>query len=294
MRPIYEMQLIQIEVTNACHIKCANCTRFVGHHRKPFFMALDMVVKGLESLEGYPGHVGLMGGEPTLHPQFVEICKIYQEMIPDKRRRELWTSGHKWGEYTWIIEETFAHDLVAYNDHSSPDGKHQPLLVAAEDIIEDEELMWSLIDDCWVQNRWSASITPKGCFFCEVAAAMDHLFDGPGGYPIEKGWWDKTPEQFADQVRRYCPKCGGAIPLEKQSDHEEYDLISTSSAIRLEEVKSPRFLKGRVKIFDEKFRLEELQRRLEGWEPQKYRTFVAHRPEDYPENFDEEAGAECK
>ena len=25
--------------------------------------------------------------------------------------------------------------------------------------------------------------------FCEVAASLDYLFDGPGGYSLEKGWW---------------------------------------------------------------------------------------------------------
>jgi len=283
LKPIYEMKLIQIEVTNACHIGCANCTRLIGHHRKPFFMDLDTVVKAIDSLEGYPGHIGLMGGEPALHPQFVEICKIYQKMIPDRRRREFWTSGYKWDEYKLIIEETFDYDLIAYNDHSSTDGKHQPLLVAAEDIIEDKELMWGLIDNCWVQNRWSASITPKGCFFCEVAAAFDHLFEGPGGYPIERGWWKKTPKQFADQVQRYCPMCSGAIPLKRLSDHLKYDLISKSNAVRLEKVRSPKFVKGNIVIYDKKYTVEDLNFYKEGWKPQNYRTFVAHRPEDYPD-----------
>src|SRR3990167_6662531 len=107
MKPIFEMKLIQIEVTNACNLRRANCTRFVGHHKKPFFMGIDTIIKALESLEGYPGGVGLMGGETTLHPQFREICKIYQKMIPEKDRRQLWTSGYKWDEYKDIIFETF-------------------------------------------------------------------------------------------------------------------------------------------------------------------------------------------
>ena len=41
MKPIYEAAVIQIEVTNACNHVCANCTRFVGHHRKSFFTDLE-------------------------------------------------------------------------------------------------------------------------------------------------------------------------------------------------------------------------------------------------------------
>src|SRR3954464_13905583 len=98
MKPIAENVVIQIEITNACHLSCANCSRLVGHHRKPFFMTPQQVRDAIASLDGFPGRVGMMGGEPALHPDFVEICKIYQEMIPDKRRRELWTAGYKWEE----------------------------------------------------------------------------------------------------------------------------------------------------------------------------------------------------
>ena len=52
MRPIRDMWFIQIEVTNACHMHCADCTRFVGHHKKPFFMDLPMIEKAIDSLAG--------------------------------------------------------------------------------------------------------------------------------------------------------------------------------------------------------------------------------------------------
>ena len=97
MRPIYENTVIHVDITNACYLKCTNCTRHVGHHNKPYFMDLDYVRKAIESLQDFPGRIGLMGGDPTLHPKFDEICEIYEEMIP-RRQRELWTSGFKWKE----------------------------------------------------------------------------------------------------------------------------------------------------------------------------------------------------
>lgn len=292
MIPIYKMKLIQIEVTNACHLRCANCTRFVGHHRKSFFMDLDTIVKAIESLGGYSGGIGLMGGEPAIHPQFPEICKIYQRMIPDRRRRELWTSGYKWEEYKDIIHETFDEDLIAYNDHSDPnEGQHQPLLIAIDEVVEDKELMWKLIDNCWVQQRWSASMTTKGAFFCEVAAAMDHLFDGPGGWPIEKGWWKKTPEQFQDQVKRYCPRCSAALPMPRPNNHERRDTVSRDNALLLEKLRSPKFLEGGCVVVNVK-EVAEYLRGCDGtpgpvrgsllsrpeWTPWNYRTQVWHGP----------------
>ena len=77
MRDIAEMSIIHIDVTNACHLRCANCTRHMGHHKKTFFMDLEFVEKAIDSLEGFPGQIGLMGGEPFLHPKIKEIIAVF-------------------------------------------------------------------------------------------------------------------------------------------------------------------------------------------------------------------------
>lgn len=280
MIPIYDVKTIHIEVTNSCNLICANCTRFVGHHNKTFFMDLDTVRKAIDSLEGYPHGIGLMGGEPTMHPKFFEICKIFQEMIP-RSQRQFWTNGYKWKEYENLIFETFDRRNIVYNDHSIPsEGVHQPLLVAAIDIVENEDKMWQLIGKCWIQERWSASITPRGAFFCEVAAAQDHLYNGPGGWPIEKGWWKKDTKQFQDQVRQYCPNCSAAIPMPRPSAHDEKDTISKTIAKKLEEAGSPRFKKGKVRLFDKKMTNEEIDEYAKNWTPWSHRAFKQYTPYD--------------
>jgi hypothetical protein len=287
MRALSAMSVIQIEVTNACYLKCANCTRHVGHHRKPFFMDLDFIEKSIESLEGFEGNIGMMGGDPTLHPKFQEICKIYQKKIPNKRKREFWTSGFKWKEYQDIILETFDKDRIAYNEHSTPGGKHTPLLVSINEVVEDKKLMWEMIDNCWIQSQWSASITPKGGFFCEVAASLDYLFDGPGGYEIKSGWWKKEPKDFQDQVKRYCVDCSGALPMKQESDGfggrkgPAYDTVSKKNLEKLLKVKSPKAEAGHIKIFDEKYNQETLEKNLENWNPSHFKPFVTHTPKDY-------------
>lgn len=296
------MKLIQIEVTNACHLRCANCTRFVGHHKKPYFMDIDYVQKAIDSLAGFKGGVGLMGGEPALHPKFREICEMYQAKIPDRRKRELWTAGHKWDEYKDVIHATFDEDLIAYNDHSKPqEGWHQPLLVAIDEVIDDKELMWKFISNCWVQLRWSASINPKGAFFCEVAAAQDQMLDGPGGWPIEPGWWNKTPEQFMDQVKRYCPNCSACLPIPYiPSNHTSFDLMSPGNAERLKQAGTPKFQQGAYQIVD----VQRIKEFIKGktaepgedrgsfkdfpeWKPWNYRTQIWHAPGEGPMSSEE-------
>jgi len=277
MKPIAECKCIQIEITNACNRDCANCHHLIGHQSNRYFMDLATVVKAIDSLEGFPGNIGLMGGEPTMHPKFREICQIFQMKIPDRRRREFWTNGYKWDEYEDIIYETFDKDLIVYNDHSTPDGKHHPMLVAIQDVMDDEEEMWKLIDGCWKHDRWSAAITPKGCFFCEVAMALDHALGGPGGYPIEKDWWKKD---FKDQVRRYCKLCGATIPIGETSDNATYDLISMGNLEKLDKAGSPKVKAGNFAIYNRKWAKEQVKERLKGWKPYIFRNFYASCPDD--------------
>ena len=288
MKPISENVVIQIEITNGCILACANCTRHVGHHRKPFFMSPDEVRNAIKSLEGFPGRVGCMGGEPAMHPQFLEILEIYRDML-DKDRREFWTMGWKWYEYEAAINETFHPHLIHYNDHTQTTGKHQPLLVAIEDVIPDAGLREELIDDCWVQRQWSASITNRGAFFCEVAASLDHLFDGPGGWPVEPDWWRRIPEDYAEQRDFACNKCSAAIPMDTLSDGRggrdgpTVDVVSVGNLERLRAVKSPKVARGHYQVFDEALTREDLKK--DGWHPSHFRDFVAHSPDDVAENL---------
>ncbi len=272
MRAISDITTIHLEITNACNLECSCCTRFCGHHKKPFMMNLETVEKALKSFNGFPHSIGIMGGEPTLHPEFEEICRLLREYIP-KERRAFWTNGARWDHYRATILETFYPQNIVYNDHQAPEGHHHPLLCASTEILPDDKLRRELIDKCWIQQRWSASITPKGAFFCEVAAALDILLDGPGGYPVEPGWWKRTPEMFQDQVERYCSLCSAAIPLPPVDARQGKDLISPDIARRLEACGSPRHTRGNTQVWEKILSAEDVSEYAKNWKPWSHRPF---------------------
>ncbi len=272
MKSPANQKIIQIDVTNACMHRCSNCTRFCGHHRKPFFMDPSTFAHAVDSLHDFPGMIGMMGGEPTLHPQFASLATYLREhtdpVVPSTKgrypirdfaeyrnveladvspKRGLWTSlGPNYYRNFEIIQETFGYQCV--NDHRNP-GLHQALLISRKDLgIPDDDWV-TLRDNCWVQNLWSSSITPKGAFFCEVAAALDMLFDGPGGWPIEPGWWKRSPDEFGDQLK-WCELCSAALQVPRRPARDAIDDVSPELLAQLQQIDSPKVSKGHVRLWN--------------------------------------------
>lgn len=268
-----DQRIIQIDITNACFHRCSNCTRFCGHHKKPFYMDWETFKKAVASFEGYKGTVGIMGGEPTLHPEFtrfvqyihdhpyypkepnllVKPTRNFMGVISEMEERAtyvkqahgvirncvngwgLWSAlSSKYRDNYELIEDTF--NFQALNDHTQT-MFHQPLLVRRKDLGIDEEAWYKMRDNCWIQREWSATITPKGAFFCEIAGALDMLFDGPGGWPIEKGWWRRRPEDFGYQLQ-WCELCGVALDTFSRNANDETDDMSEWYREQLEKLGS--------------------------------------------------------
>jgi len=238
-------------------------------------MDISTIKKALDSLEGWPNRIGIIGGEPTFHPEFEEICFLLQKRN-DKRKYGLWTiGGKKYEKYKKLINETFG--MIAYNEHNSKQRelcKHQPLTIAIQDVVEDTDYRNELIDKCWAQRTWCPSIGPKGGFFCEVAYAIDSILDGPGGYPVESGWWKKTPGEFADQVDRYCKYCGMPIPMERELIKEKKEKMSPELHDLFKQHDLLRLSADDVIMHTRKFTTEELEKAKKIWDPSNYREDI--------------------
>lgn len=280
MKSPQHMRIIEIDITNACDKRCSNCTRLCGHHKKPYFMDFETFKRAVDSLDGYQGIRSLMGGEPTLHPEFERFIRYLGSKFPKRKNPYVYPQKDFIQKVHRVEIENFQmiHDGVerldvvgpgmfsnmgasykkhyevisdilpfqGLNDHLNPVFHQSALITRRELGIPDEEWV-TLRDNCWMQNEWSASITPKGAFFCEIAGVLDMLLDGPGGWKIEPGWWKRTPDEFGDQLH-WCELCGFALNTFTRDSSEEIDDISPEWYQRLQKLQSPKVKSGRVNV----------------------------------------------
>lgn len=268
MRSPSQMDIVQVDITTRCHLACSNCTRLIAHQPRREDMTIKAFEAAVMSMDGWnqPNRVlGIIGGEPTLHADFETIALTFADMwggpktehgrhpIPDmnvfaearlydrSNGRGLWTSlGAGFYRNMEVIMDVFSHWNT--NTHEVG-GRHQALLVTREDYQEatgmsDEEWLRNR-DACWVQNLWSATINDKGAYPCEVMASIDRLlFNGKHAWPVEKGWWERKPEDFGDMLD-LCNYCSLAQPGPSQVDALERDIVSPQMVDLLREAGSP-------------------------------------------------------
>jgi hypothetical protein len=221
--PIALKEAIQIEITNACMRRCSNCTRLVGHQQKPYMMKLDYFKEVVDNigLEGTALIVGIIGGEPLMHPRFKEICRYLQtRFLPE--RLGLWSVLPKrFKQYAPIIVETFG--AVFPNDHTHKNIFHPPVLVRSKAILG--ERYTDAVKGCWLQRSWSASVNSQGAYFCEVGAALDLVLHTGTAFDIHARWWLKKPQEYKKQIEALCSMCGICLNLAPRRDADEIDDI---------------------------------------------------------------------
>jgi len=241
--------VFQILITTKCDGgNCSNCTQYIPY-RKNEDITLENFKKALSSIASYNGIIGIFGGNPCLHPEFDKITEYLTQVIPDKRRRGLWTNninGH--GE---LIQKSYGYfNFNVHGNHKHAEemrrrvpsakiwglnkqSEHGAVAVDISDFIEDYDERQEIIEQCDINRRWSPAIMQingelKG-YFCEVAGAMDAVFNKNVGLEITKDWWKKDISYYQKQINECCHHCGVPLKLSGSIDKEQTDTLSRST-----------------------------------------------------------------
>lgn len=81
---IYEGVTIEINIVDHCNLNCAGCNR-LSPLAEEYFISLNYYENQLIELQANIPNVKqivLMGGEPTLHPNLLELCQITRKYFP--------------------------------------------------------------------------------------------------------------------------------------------------------------------------------------------------------------------
>lgn len=95
-KSIYEGIIAEIQIVDHCNLNCAFCNHF-SPIAEPWCMPIEDFRAQIEAVRDNLPNLKtliLLGGEPTLHPQLLDICKIARELLPEVGL-EIFTNGVK-------------------------------------------------------------------------------------------------------------------------------------------------------------------------------------------------------
>lgn len=254
-----EIPHLDLNVVRHCNMKCVSCSH-VSPYAVPWSMTMEMIERDLNVLKPilHPKSVTIVGGEPTIHKQIVDIIRLVKRIRIDDRCMVV-TNGkilHKMTEEFW--QELEILRLSVYGN-ISPDTKpliekkreqygfefeaHDfPEFFQQFDVVPDGssfyECPWKT--DCYTVHDGKFFLCPQSAFFQEVFDDLKMNPNSEKDYLSLDGITEESLRAFMDRKTplNACTKCrgyGNSQPWREAKSKADFLTASTIDRVVLTE-----------------------------------------------------------
>lgn len=207
---IPNMKKLEIDITYICNLTCAGCSRSSAQAPSGQHMSIDTVRQFLDE-SGERGikweALHILGGEPTMHPNFVEIVTMlddwFMEHSPNTDLKVI-TNGvsKKTQKNLMSIPERWRYDNSFKFDRERDTSHFEPFNLAPIDLPQ-----WRGEDftkGCYITQDSGIGLTPYGYFHCAIAGGIERIVNLGHGFKE----MPEHPWQFLEMMKDYCRFCG--------------------------------------------------------------------------------------
>ena len=211
-------RIVKLEIMNRCNMACVNCSRMCGPAPSDEMMTVDQIKKFVKETfeQNWKwNEILLFGGEPTLHPnllEMVEVLNTYREKDPTVKllinsnhiRQDVIKSLPKYvGLRGWLKTSNFQKGHEAVNK--------APIDVGHSLVFEN--------NPCLAHDSCGFSLSKYGYYFNGSCYTIDRILGFDIGVKTLKEVLDSKFKLLDDQQAILCKYCGRALPAkDKKSD----------------------------------------------------------------------------
>ena len=206
------LQRIELDITYDCNLKCMDCNRSCTQAPEKIEMNLEQV-KAFVSESIALGKkwelINVLGGEPTLHPEFDQIVRLlldeYVYAYSPDTTIQITSNG-----YGSLVREKLGalpeHPNLVVDTWSFKDSARVPYFtpfnVAPQDTgrFQDQEYARG----CWVTSYCGIGLNHLGYFPCGIAGAMERVM----GTQYRKQTISDATEDLDKLLVHFCRYCG--------------------------------------------------------------------------------------
>jgi len=199
---------IDIDVTWRCNLRCFDCNRSCGQAPTEERMTVGQVRRFLnESVDRGVRwkKIGLVGGEPTLHPDFDRIVAMvleYRDRHSPDATVKVFSNGHGREVREVLARIPPAVHLVDTRKNSRRQDHFVPFNLAPRD--SDEYRGAQFVNACPSARDGGMGLSPYGYYPCCAAAGIDRIF----GFDCGRKALPPDDDGMQDDLRRFCSLCG--------------------------------------------------------------------------------------
>lgn len=201
------VDLIEIDLTYLCNLRCNNCNRSSAQAPEALHIDLDVIRQFVDESFAQGriwARIRLLGGEPTLHPQFMAIIEElsrYQARYPAVSIQVV-TNGH--GQKVQTIIDSLPRTV--YVENSQKNGEIQPSF-GPFNLAPQDSFSYTHADyrnGCSIAETCGLGLTPQGYYPCAVAGGIDRVLG------VRRGRTCLPPpgDEMRDLMDVACRLCG--------------------------------------------------------------------------------------
>lgn len=210
---------IEIDITYECNLKCINCNRSSTQAPTQKGMPIEQIREFVQesiTLNKKWKLINLLGGEPSIHKDFLGIVNLILKdyIIPHSPETILQVTSNGYGD---LVQERLSnlpkHKNLIIDYASFKDERIVPYFTPFNDapIDKPDGSNQEYHKGCWVTSYCGIGLNQKGYYACGVAGGIDRVFNLNRGVQSLK----EVNESIAQQLETFCRFCGNFSDYEK-------------------------------------------------------------------------------